>query len=262
MLNVFVSHGIGRKINTIKRKIEIKLSYLRFCFIFLLFKNKTTINNINAWEFRTFSQSGEDGIIQIIFHLISVKNRFFVEVGAGDGIECNTRFLKEKRGWQGIMIDKNNNSTHIKNEFVTKENINQLFQKYQVPREFDLLSIDIDGNDYWVWKELNYNPRVVVIEYNGYQSLTKNKVIKYNPNFLWANDDYKGASLLALIKLAEEKNYALVGCTENGVNAFFVRKDLLQNHFKKLEPTKLYKPFNDHGKPLHYPKSKEEWISV
>lgn len=145
------------------------IAYLKFAVIWPFIKNKK-INNINLFEQKIYSQNGEDGIIKIIFHKIGTINKFCVEFGVGDGRECNTRFLIEKEGWNYLHMDGNNYNnayTLIKKEFITTENINSLFRKYNIPKEFDLLSIDIDYNTYWVWKALKgYNPRVVVIEYN------------------------------------------------------------------------------------------------
>jgi len=130
----------------------------------------------------------------------------------------------------------------IKNERVTAENIQNLFAKYDVPTHFDLLSIDIDFNDYWVWKSIvDYFPRVVVIEYNSSIPPTESKVVPYNPESVWDGTNYFGASLLALKNLASLKGYTLVGCDSNGINAFFCKTDLLDNfNFDSLN--ELYRP--------------------
>jgi len=105
---------------------------------------------------------------------------------------------------------------------VTAENINDLLQKYEVPVSFDLLSIDLDGNDYWVWRAVRRRPRVVVIEYNAHIGPADSRVIAYDPAFRWAGTDYFGASLRALRDLGQQKGYALVYCESTGTNAFFV----------------------------------------
>ena len=103
-------------------------------------------------------------------------------------------------------------NSNIKKEKVDASNINFLLAKYSVPREFDLLSIDIDSNDYYVWKALEgYSPRIVVIEYNASFPPTESKTIKYDPNFVWDGTNYYGASLLALKKLGQSKGYILIG---------------------------------------------------
>ena len=117
----------------------------------------------------------------------------------------------------------------IKNEKVTAENIQDLFQKYNVPKNFDLLSIDIDFNDYWVWNAIvNYFPRVVVIEYNSSIPPNVSKVVPYDPDARWDGTNYFGASLLALQKLGLTKGYTLVGCNNRGVNAFFCKSELIK----------------------------------
>ena len=117
-----------------------------------------------------YAQSGEDGVLEAIFALIGPTNRHYVEFGTQDGIQCNTRWLMKHRGWSGLLMDGSheNPSIGLAREFVTAGNVEELFRKYGVPAEFDLLSIDIDGNDYWVWRAIrSYRPRVVVIEYNA-----------------------------------------------------------------------------------------------
>lgn len=215
-----------------------------------LSQNRCTIGNdlicdINRFEATLYSQCGEDGILDAIFYKIGTTNKFFVEFGVQDGIECNTRFLQEKRRWSGLLMDGgDNNPTFIKKEFITVENINVLFKKYDVPYEFDLLSIDIDGNDYWVWKEIqeSYSPRVVVIEYNAAIPPTESKTIEYISDFRWDGTNYFGASLLALDKLAKQKGYTLVGCNEIGGNAFFVRNDIIKGNFIITDIGEMYKP--------------------
>jgi hypothetical protein len=230
--------------------------------------------DINLNEKKIFSQNGEDGIIEYIFSKVGTTNKFSVEFGVGNGFECNTAYLLEKKNWRGLMMDYGseqkiswkgvvktawsnrnlgisqnikkdikffkkitsrakrsaNYQFDIKIEKVTAENIENLFQKYQVPKNFDLLSIDIDYNDYWVWKSItNYFPRVVVIEYNSSIPPTESRVVPYDPNGGWDGTNYFGASLLALKNLGLKKGYTLVGCDNNGVNAFFCKNELLTN---------------------------------
>ena len=160
------------------------------------------LEDLESYESRTYSQNGEDGILARVFEVLGTTNRFFVEFGVGtDGEQRNTRLL-ERRGWRGLLLDHQANSQYptIHREHVTVENINRIFAKYGVPYEFDLLSIDIDGNDYWVWNALSerYNPRVVVIEYNSQISIHESRTIAYDPEFRWNGTTYYGASLFAL----------------------------------------------------------------
>ncbi len=211
------------------------------------------VRYINLFEKKIYSQQGEDGILEYIFYKTGTSNKYFVEFGVGNGNECNTRLLREMKGWQGLWMDSGkHNNHHIHQEFITAENINDIFRKYNVPRNFDLLSIDIDGNDYWVWKALDtvYAPRVVVIEYNSKYAPSKSKVIEYDPNFKWDCTDYFGASLLAHVKLAEAKGYSLVCCDSKGVNAFFVLSKEAKKYFVLTNIDELYRP-SMYGEPIH-----------
>jgi hypothetical protein len=218
---------------------------------------------------RVYSQRNEDGIIEYIFVCVGATNKYLVEIGVGppggsgypleNGLECNSRLLLEK-GWTGIQIDGQEYpaTLNVKTEFITAENINDVLAKYGVPSEFDLFSLDVDGNDYWIWKALKFEPRVVVIEYNPDLGINESKVIEYNPNFDWGERGYSkyyGASLLALKKLGEQKGYTLVYA--NGTNAFFVKTHLLLNggefHYEKIT----------RGQSLHGDVAgNEKWIEV
>jgi len=207
------------------------------------FKKMDELFNINYFEKKIFSQNGEDGIIEYIFSKIGTYNKFFVEFGVKDGTQCNTRYLLEKKSWKGLMMDNNpNQSLQIKQEFVTAENINDLFEKYQVPSKFDLLSIDIDYNDYWVWRSIQkFDPRCVVIEYNSSIPPSESRVVEYDPQGKWNKTNYFGASLLALTNLGKEKGYDLVGCDSEGINAFFIKKDIVKGLVKRTYD-QMYKP--------------------
>ena len=203
-------------------------------------------------EFKIYSQTGEDGIIDYIFEKIGTTNKTFVEIGIEEGKECNTANLSLNFGWKGILIEANegyvkkakeyykNKLVKVVQSFVTRENINNTIKTNDIQGEIDLLSIDIDGNDYWVWNVINViKPRVVIVEYNsilGKEPIT----IKYKPQFErfkeHAGGFYYGASLSALSKLGEAKGYVLVGCNRHGFNAFFVKKEEAQNIFHKLSP--------------------------
>jgi len=210
-----------------------------------------TLQNITPTK--TYSQLGEESIIQAIFGQIGTTNSYFVDFGAGDGVTLsNTRLLKEL-GWNGLMMDGDNKGNKdVMQEHITADNINKLFAKYNVPGKFDLLSLDIDGNDYWVWKALEYEPRVVVIEFNGTIPPYVSKTIKYNPTHTWGHNDYYGASFNALKKLGESKGYTLVyelGCT----NMFFVLSDLLG----KTDYNITYTPSQYHAKADY-----GEWVTI
>jgi hypothetical protein len=206
------------------------------------------VDGLKNCESKIFSSAGEDGIIEEIFRNIGTTNKYFVEFGATTAAN-NTDNLAAQ-GWNGLLMGNVQTGLKwkiknwlkllegrfaeikdIKNEFVTAENINDLFCKYSVPKIFDFLSIDIDGNDFWVWKaidEAHFKARVVCIEFNSNFSLNQSFTIKYNPNHLYAKNKYYGASLLAMKKLGELKGYRLIytiGC----MNAFFIENKLLSD---------------------------------
>ncbi len=205
--------------------------------------------NLNRFEHRMFSQSGEDGILWEIFRRIGESDRSFVEIGAGDGLENNTTALLV-RGWTGHWIECDRRcvarirarfgqllergALAVEQQRVTVENIESLLTGLGVPGEPDLLSIDIDGNDYWLWRGISsVRPRVVVIEYNALFQPDVQWVMAYAPRFRWSGTTYRGASLSSLTELGREKGYRLVACSLSGQNAFFVREDLVADQFQE-----------------------------
>ncbi len=200
------------------------------------------IKNIRDYEMRIYSQNGEDGILRAIFERMGTTNQYFVEFGVESGRECNTRRLRET-GWRGLWMDAAYEGNGVKKEKVTPGNIERLLSKYRVPREPDLLSIDIDGNDYWVWEAIrHYRPRVVVIEYNAGWGPREERVAKYEADFAPDGTNNFGASLAALEKLGRKKGYVLLGCDGRGVNAFFGRKDAIEGKFEIRSEPELYRP--------------------
>ncbi len=200
--------------------------------------------NLQAAERKVHSQNGEDGVLEALFAELGTTNHFFVEFGCDDGWECNGAYLLEQ-GWTGLQMDGRGRSTNprctVHQEFITAENVNDVFRKHNVPAEFDLLSIDIDGNDFWVWQQITTRPRVVVIEYNASKPPNERSSIAYDPQFVWNGSDYLGASLLALKELGQRKGYTLVYCERAGVNAFFVASELLPAGFEPLSIEEIYR---------------------
>lgn len=209
-------------------------------------------DEINRHGFKIFSQNNEDGILLYIFSKIGVTNYRFVEFGVQEGRQCNTANLSLNFGWSGLLMDASaddveaakrfyrdmlgpeTDRVRIIQSFVTAENINDTLVTSGTSGEIDLLSIDIDGNDYWVWKAITVvEPRVIVVEYNALFGNTRSVTIPYRPKFE-AQGLYFGASLAALTKLAQKKGYALVGCDSNGVNAFFVRREAMQDGLSEV----------------------------
>ena len=198
--------------------------------------------------YKVYSQNDEDGLIAEIIKRIGSGHKTFVEFGVEDGMECNTLYLTLS-GWRGLWMDGSANHLKFINEkfkhlinknqlvavqaMINAENINDLISD-NIGTEVDLLSIDIDRNDYWVWKALNViNPRVVVCEYNATIRPPVAVTVEYDPRARWDGSNYFGASLSALEKLGNQKGYSLVGCSFSGSNAFFVRNDLLGNLFSQ-----------------------------
>ena len=198
--------------------------------------------NLNDYKKKVYSQSGEDGIIEKIFDALDIKNGWYCEFGAGDGDWIpNTKLVREK-GWSGVLIEgdeisysslkekysKDQTLTLI-NKYVsceTGEKLDDILKKTKIPKDFDLLSIDIDGNDLWIWESLkNYNPKVVIVEYNYTYPSESSLTIKYDPHHRFQENNYYGASAGAFNKLADSKGYVLVACT-HGLNLFYCRKDL------------------------------------
>lgn len=174
---------------------------------------------------KDYSQYGESIVLKNIFDTIGTINNYGVEFGAWDGFHLSNLRMFLEMGWDGLQIDglKGENK-EIKKEFITKDNINLIFDKYNVPKKFDLLSIDIDGNDYWVWKELEYYPNVVIIEYNCHFDMKTSCALEYDENSVWDGSYAFGASLSAFINLADKKGYYLY--KEHGyVNLIFIKKE-------------------------------------
>lgn len=197
-------------------------------------------------ERQVTSQGGEDGVLATLFAQFGTTNRHYVEFGCGDGLQCNTTQLR-RAGWQGLLMDgvaaPAAPDAEIHAEWITAGNINDLLDRYGVPDEPDLLSIDLDGNDYWVWQAITRRPRIVVAEYNANLPADRALVMPYDPAHRWDGSDFYGASLLALVRLGRRKGYSLVYCTQAGVNAFFVRDDLLGG-IEAPDPQALYRPPN------------------
>jgi hypothetical protein len=197
------------------------------------------------YAFPVCSQNGEDGIISEIFRRIGTGDRTFAEVGVGDGTQNNTAFLLSQ-GWTGFWIDGDSTFREtlakavgledgcLKStvSFVSKENVVEIFNALGVPEEFDLLSLDIDQNTYYVWEALTgFRPRAVVIEYNAAIPPDIEWRVKYDSKRTWDGSHNFGASLKALEVLGRHLGYSLVGCEFCGVNAFFVRDDLVADKF-------------------------------
>jgi hypothetical protein len=198
-----------------------------------------------------YSQSGEEFSIVHILSKITNGENFLVDLGAGDGYSLsNSRFLLEN-GYSGILIDGNNRSNHEVHQcWITSSNICSLLSKYGCPIDFDLLSIDLDGNDLYILEAIvkQYHPRLIVAEFNA--EIDGSFVIEYNDQHVWAQDDYFGFTFKAAEKWAERHEYFIAHQIDN-VNLFMIRSDLKEAYFKiSYGQTHRFKPS---GKKLkHY----------
>lgn len=195
-------------------------------------------HSLLARRFGILSQNGEDGLIWAMFQLIGATNRRFVEIGSGVN-GGNSGFLAEC-GWSGLMVDAEQaRISRLKARFgprvtaiarwITRENINTTLSEQGQTGEIDLFSLDIDGNDYWVWEALEVcSPRLVIVEYNAAFGPSRAVVVPYHPKFRRRKKPdprYYGASLGAFAILAARKGYRLVLTEPRGINAFFLRDD-------------------------------------
>ena len=208
---------------------------------------------LQANEFRVFSQWGEDGIIQRLIADLQIDRKVFIEFGVQNYTESSTRFLLVNNNWSGLIIDGGQDHIDfIRNDpifwqynlkaecaFITRENINDLISKNGIRGEIGLLSVDIDGNDYWVWEAIDcVSPVITIVEYNARFGPDDAVTIPYDPSFVRSQAHhsmlYFGASLRALCLLGNKKGYAFVGCNTAGNNAFFVRRDRMTASLREL----------------------------
>jgi hypothetical protein len=222
--------------------------------------NKTRASdNIRDFEYKVFSQGGEDGIIQHLIRTIGLEHRTFIEFGVEDFSESNCRYLLMKDNWSGFVID--GSAVHINrlktsslyykydinavNAFITRDNINDLLARSGFGEQLGILSIDIDGNDYWVWEAIDkVSPAVTIVEYNFRFGPSRAVTVPYKPDFVRRKEHYStiyyGASLAALSLLGKRKGYSLVGCNSAGNNAFFVRRELMPSRLRELTPEQAF----------------------
>jgi hypothetical protein len=231
-------------------------------------------------EFRCFSQNGEDGILLYLFSLLGTTNRKSVEMCAGNGVECNTANLIINHGWTGLLVDGNpdnvahgqkfyaeSRDTFIKpprfvHAWITAANVNNLIRENGFGGDLDLFSLDIDGNDYWIWKALDcVNPRVMVLEYHAAWGADRAVSVPYREDFqldLTTHPYYCGASLAAFVKLGRQKGYRLIGCQRYGFNAFFLREGVGEDLFPEVDAADCLGP-DAHG---NWDWGGREWVDV
>jgi hypothetical protein len=209
-------------------------------------KSKNALPNFSETGFKVFSQFEEDGLLLYVISLIENPVKLFLEFGSDDGVNSNSANLHFHHDWTGLFLDGNEKAIERGRFFykkwgnkkvkqptfihsmITRENINELITKGGLSGEIGVLSIDIDGNDYWVWEAINViNPQIVIIETHNEFGLN-DIVVPYDASYFYPgkHPDYHGASPIAMNNLAKHKNYRLVGSNELGFNFIFVRNDL------------------------------------
>ena len=205
--------------------------------------------DLSSKEFRVYSQSGDDGIIQYLIHTLNIENKKFIEFGVGNYFESNTHFLLINNNWSGFVIDSSEKcidiiknapffwryDLNLKAAFINKDNINDLLE-YSNFSDIGLLHIDLDGNDYWILNSIDmdkYRPDILILEYNSNFGSERQITIPYDPIFSCIDahfsGQYFGASLPALEHLAVKKGYYFIGCNSAGHNAYF-----LKNKFESI----------------------------
>jgi hypothetical protein len=207
---------------------------------------------LTDYGFSIYSQTDEDGILLYLFAVLGATNRQCAEICAGDGMECNTANLLINHGWGGLLVDGDEENVQRARAFyatkretriypplcvqawVTRDNVNDLLTSNRLAGDIDLLSLDLDGVDYWIWNAITaVSPRVVVVEYQDILGPDRSWTVPYADDFSAARysmtrgmPNFAGASLRAFTNLAHEKGYRLVGTNRLGFNAFFVRNEL------------------------------------
>jgi len=216
-------------------------------------KSKKNISSLNEVEFKVFSQWGDDGIIQWLVNNLEFSNKTFVEFGVANYRESNTRFLMMNNNWSGLVMDGSEaNIAQIVNSeyfwkynlsakavFIDTDNINNHLLLSNLGKEVGILHIDLDGNDYWIWKEINtISPIVAILEYNSVFGIDRAISVPYDKEFHRTRAHYSnlyfGASIRALHQLSDDKGYAFIGCSSSGNNAYFVRKDKLNDTVREI----------------------------
>jgi hypothetical protein len=218
-------------------------------------KYSDNLDDINKYEFKKTSQNNEDGIIKNIFDRIKLKKVNFIEIGF-DYYENNSINFLDKAN-KGLFIDGSKDkifklksimkllypfkNINVLSKFIDRDNLNEIIDYYFNELEIDFFSIDVDGNDYYLFENLEIRPKIICIEYNFWFGPNIKCSIPYDKYFIWEEGTlYSGASLNALCSLAKTKGYHLIALDSNCVNAFFIRSDL-KNQFEIIDNIKSFK---------------------
>lgn len=208
-----------------------------------------------TWQrFKVYSQNGEDGLTLALLKRIGLGAGRFVDIGCGPK-GGNARFFAEEFGWSGLFVDAREQVKRLEAQlrpgqvtalatWITRDNADSLVRDHGFDGEIDLLSIDLDGNDYWIWEALTAcSPRIAIVEYNSFFGPDRAVTVPYSESFDRHERDrgYYGASLAALVALAGQKGYRLVAVEPAGVNAFFLRDDVAPE-LPGFRADQLYRP--------------------
>ena len=252
---------INKIFNRLSPKINFSVGLSHILNMRSKYKN---IKNINDLDYKVFSQNGEDGIIDYLLYSLKIDKPKFVEIGIGDYSECNTRFLFERTSPKGLVVDciedlKTKVSKNIKlwraditilEEFISSKNINSILKKYNFDKNIDLFSLDVDGIDYWILKELPKNfSKIAIIEFNSTFGSEKEITVPYKKNFDRSKYHYSnlcyGASLKAINNIMKKKGFIFIGTNLHRVNAFFVSKKYINKIRLKIPKNKNLKKYVD-----------------
>lgn len=243
---------------------------------------------ISSKGFRNYSQFEEDGIILFLLGSIGMGARKVVEIGIGDGTECMATNLIVNHGFEGFLLEGNERNAKsaraffdskkdcmlwppkILNAWVTRSNINELLQNLGVSGDIELLSLDIDGNDYYVWEAISViQPKLCIFETQDIIPSELSLTIPYEDNFnCWEkseiDQDFRSVSLLAMKKLSESKGYRLIGSHRFGFNVFFMRNDVGRDQFPEVSVEQIHNNvWTKHGQAKRWPQVKSKpWVSI
>jgi hypothetical protein len=230
--------------------------------------------DLTRFERRVFSQNGEDGVVAEVLRRVGAPGRWFVEFGAGTGHEGICVALADVLGWTGLFLEIDEHAfgelerkyrgearVQTARAAVTADNVVELFDAAGVPAEPDVVSIDVDGDDWWIWRALRHRPRLVVVEYNGNLDPATELVKPYDPAASWDFTSWFGASLGAYERLAAARGYTLVHSDLKGVNAFFLRDDLLPA-FGPVAPPRRAASYDLRGARMHGDPGTMPWVDL
>ncbi len=222
-------------------------------------RNLKKIKDLSEVEFQVYSQWGEDGIIDWLVNKSPDIPKSFLEIGTENYKESNTRFLLVNKNWDGFIIEADKNSVKdiksqriywrhnltVENKFISQNNINTIIKKINIPRKLGLLSLDIDGVDYWILKKLSVlEPSIIICEYNSLFGQKKAITVPYKDNYIRSNEHFSnlfyGASIKAFMDLLKKRNYFFIGTNSAGNNAFFVKKNIWKKVNKLITDKKIF----------------------